>query len=99
MRSAPFVKTLAVGLALAVLLAACGSTRIVQAPPSPLPAAPDRYRECFAGTTVLPAGAWSAAMTADIVARLRVSELAKTDCGRDFLAWYEELKRLRDSKE
>jgi hypothetical protein len=100
MRYALFVST----MALAMLVGGCSlfdkeqPLKIV-AEQASLPPVPDRYRLCFAGTTVLPPGAWSAAVTADVAAALRGSELTKTTCGRDFLQWYEDVKAGRKPKD
>ena len=86
---------------LAALLAACGHGPEVPSVTysEPLPPVPDRYRTCFAGVTDLPAGSWSAAVTADVAGRVRASELEKTACGRDFLEWYEDVRAGRDPKD
>jgi hypothetical protein len=94
MRSARSASLFVVVL-VAALLVACQTVPTAVVSEQPLPVAPDRYRLCFAGVTDLPPGAWSAAVTADVVGRLRVSELEKTDCGRDFLEWYDELRAGR----
>lgn len=86
--------SLFIAVLLAVLLAACSTIRPYVTGPA-LPPVPDRYRTCFAGVVDLPPGAWSAAVTADVIARVRVSELEKTDCGQDFLEWYGDVQAGR----
>lgn len=58
-----------------------------------LPPVPAALRACFDGVTTLPAdNQWTSEVVADVVATLRVSELAKTDCGRQLLAFYDDLR-------
>ena len=57
-----------------------------------VPAVPQDLRECFAGVTGLPPGAeWDRATVVSTIAKLRSSELSKTDCGRRLLKFYDDL--------
>lgn len=52
---------------------------------------PTHLRTCFQQVTGLPAGAWTSAQTAEVIGKLRKSELDKTDCGRQLLQFYDEV--------
>lgn len=88
MPSEPFVKS----LALLALLAGCAAPEAPVVRPD-LPAVPAHLRECFDGVTTLPSdNQWTSEVVGDVIATLRVSELAKTDCGRQLLAFYDDLR-------
>lgn len=101
MRSALYASLLA---AASLALGGCwatsgGAARVpTEALRQQLPTVPDRYRTCFAGVTDLPAGAWSPEVTAEVVGELRASELGKTECGRQFLLWYEDVRAGRSGE-
>lgn len=77
----------------ALALSGCVSTAGVSTRPD-LPDVPRELRECFAGVVDLPP---QAEYDADIVAKalieVRTSELAKTNCGKRLLAFYDSLRR------
>jgi hypothetical protein len=59
-----------------------------------LPPVPTHIKNCFASTVALPKeDEWNNAKVAEVIARLRQSELAKTRCGRQLIAYYEDLRR------
>lgn len=83
----------AISTSLLVALAACATPRVEQPEAPQLPPVPTHIRACFSGVTSLPAGdGWTSEVVAEVIAELRVSELAKTDCGRQLLAFYDELR-------
>jgi hypothetical protein len=57
---------------------------------------PEELRKCFAGTVPWPPGAeWSREEVTRLIADLRQSEYAKTQCGRDLLSFYDEQVNLQ----
>ena len=73
-------------------LSACATSgSIPEMRTTPLPAVPSHLRVCFQTVTGLPAGDWTVAQTAEVVGKLRKSELDKTDCGRQLLQFYDEV--------
>lgn len=60
--------------------------------PRPLPDLPEDLAACAEAPVVdILEGSKSRAETADLVARIRASELYKDKCSRALLAWYESL--------
>jgi len=57
-----------------------------------LPAAPAHYVACFKKLTDIPVGSLTRDKVVQLVAKLRHSELAKSQCGKDLLAWYATVK-------
>jgi len=57
-----------------------------------LPKAPAYYMSCFNKLTDIPAGTLTRQDVVRLVAKLRNSELAKTRCGKDLLAWYDQVR-------
>ncbi|BAQ16112.1 hypothetical protein GL4_0649 [Methyloceanibacter caenitepidi] len=53
-----------------------------------LPKAPSYYRACFEKLTDIPIEKLSRERVVLLVADLRKSEMAKSRCGKDLLAWY-----------
>lgn len=59
---------------------------------TPLPPPPASLIICAAEVAIdMPPGPWSRAQTAEIMAKLRQSELAGHRCAGDFAAWYKTL--------
>lgn len=56
---------------------------------------PTHLRVCFQQVTGLPAGEWTSARTAEVIGKLRKSELDKTDCGRQLLQFYDDVSAGR----
>ena len=82
---------LALALAVASVLPGCGTTSSAR-PQAELPEVPRPIRECFASTVTLPAAsAWTSALTAETLAKVRASELSKTACGRRLLDLYDSI--------
>lgn len=94
MRSPRLVRPL-MGVGFACLLTSLGGCATSGSIPAlqqePLPAVPTHLRTCFQQVTGLPAGAWTSAQTAEVIGKLRKSELDKTDCGRQLLQFYDEV--------
>lgn len=59
---------------------------------------PTHLRTCFQHVTGLPAGDWTAAQTAEVIGRLRKSELDKTDCGKQLLQFYDDVAKGRRAR-
>ena len=77
-----------------LLLASCASMRTAPPVKPDLPAVPTHIKNCFASTVTLPKdGEWDNAKVAEVIAKLRQSELAKTRCGRQLIAYYEDLRK------
>lgn len=82
-------KVLIVGIAcaFAVFFAGC-QTKGHPALGVALPHAPAYYEACFKKLTDIPTGTLTRSKVVVLVAELRKSELAKSRCGKDLLAWY-----------
>lgn len=78
---------------LLILLSACASlNREIPVAVAPtLPPIPVHLANCFSGTVDLPEGDWTNAEVVEILAMLRASELQKNRCGRELIAFYEQL--------
>lgn len=77
-----------------ILLSGCGaSNKLPVATVIDLPAVPSHLRACFKTQTKLPEGAWSQSLVAEILAKLRRSELKKNRCGEEILAFYDDLAK------
>lgn len=53
-----------------------------------LPYAPSHYVTCFSKLSTIPIGSLTRDKVVLLVAELRKSELAKSQCGKDLLDWY-----------
>lgn len=79
--------------ALLAVISGCATTPSPVIKPA-LPPVPSHIKICFAHTVELPsAHQWNSAKVAEVIARLRQSELSKTRCGKQLIAFYEDLRK------
>ena len=77
---------------LLLLLSACAASNNLPVAVAPtLPPIPAHLGVCFSGVTDLPSGDWTNAQVVEILANLRSSELQMNRCGRELIAFYEQL--------
>lgn len=74
-----------------LLLAGCVENGRIN-PSVQLPHAPSYYLACFKKLTPIPVSDLTREKVVELVAELRRSELAKSQCGKDLLAWYETVR-------
>jgi hypothetical protein len=63
-----------------------------------LPKAPAHYEACFKKLSDIPTGTLTRSKVVALVAELRKSELAKSRCGKDLLAWYSAVQKAYKKK-
>ena len=73
------------------VLALVACTPVAPKPGVALPRAPAYYLACFNKLTPIPAEDLTRSKVVELVAQLRKSELAKSRCGKDLLAWYDKV--------
>ena len=69
-----------------------GCTPRLQKTTVSLPKAPSYYRACFAKLTPIPVNSLTRQKVVRLVAALRRSEKAKSQCGKDVLSWYDTVR-------
>ena len=87
------MKAIILGIALMFTLSGAeGCNPRVQKATVNLPHTPSYYRACFSKLTPIPIGTLTRQKVVRLVAVLRRSEKAKSQCGKDLLAWYDTVR-------
>lgn len=69
-----------------------GCEKQIAPPGVNLPYAPQHYVDCFNKLTPIPIKTLDKQMVVKLIADLRRSELAQSQCGKDLLAWYDKVR-------